>query len=153
MPLDAAPMAYVLAMRFVRRNPADPGFIDRDRFVLSAGHASALLYPDDAPHGLRGDDARPAQALSPVAQPDPGLHPEYHLTSWRRGLDRAARTGASNAVGMAIGEAHLAVSATTWPGHEVFNHYTYALAGDGDLMGGRAGRSGISWPVTSSSAS
>src|SRR5262249_23531491 len=44
MPLDAAPMAYVLAMRFIRRNPADPGFIDRDRFVLSSGHASALLY-------------------------------------------------------------------------------------------------------------
>ena len=43
MPLDAAPMAYVLATRFIRRNPADPGFIDRDRFVLSAGHASALL--------------------------------------------------------------------------------------------------------------
>jgi transketolase len=134
MPLDAAPMAYVLATRFVRRNPADPSFIDRDRFVLSSGHASALLY--SVMH-LTGYATMTLEQLKHFRQwhsITPG-HPEYHLTPGVEASTGPLGQGFSNAVGMAIGEAHLAARYNR-PGHEVFNHYTYALAGDGDLMEG-----------------
>ncbi len=134
MPLDAAPMAYVLATRFVRRNPADPGFIDRDRFVLSSGHASALLY--SIMH-LTGYEAMTLEQLKRFRQwhsLTPG-HPEYHLTPGVEASTGPLGQGFSNAVGMAIAEAHLAARYNR-PGHEVWNHYTYALAGDGDLMEG-----------------
>jgi transketolase len=134
MPLDAAPMAYVLATRFLRRNPADPGFIDRDRFVLSSGHASALLY--SIMH-LTGYGAITLDQLKRFRQwhsLTPG-HPEYHLTPGVEASTGPLGQGFANSVGMAIGEAHLAARYNR-PGHEVFNHYTYALAGDGDLMEG-----------------
>src|SRR5215467_5216896 len=134
MPLDAAPMAYVLATRFLRRNPADPAFIDRDRFVLSSGHASALLYaglhlvgyPDMTLAELKR--FRQWQSLTPG-------HPESHLT---RGVEVSTGPlgqGVANAVGMAIGEAHLAARYNR-TGFEVFNHWTYVLASDGDMMEG-----------------
>jgi transketolase len=134
MPLDAAPMAYVLATRFARRNPADPGFIDRDRFVLSSGHASALLYaamhlvgyPDMTIEQLKR--FRQWQSLTPG-------HPESHLTHGVEASTGPLGQGVSNAVGMAIGEAHLAARYNR-PGFEVFNHWTYVLAGDGDMMEG-----------------
>jgi transketolase len=134
MPLDAAPMAYVLATRFVRRNPADPSFIDRDRFVLSSGHASALLY--SVMH-LTGYSAMTLEQLKHFRQwhsLTPG-HPEYHLTPGVEASTGPLGQGFANAVGMAIGEAHLAARYNR-PGHEVINHYTYALAGDGDMMEG-----------------
>ena len=134
MPLDAAPMAYVLATRFLRRNPADPSFIDRDRFVLSSGHASALLY--SLLH-LTGYAAMTLEQLKRFRQwhsLTPG-HPEYHLTPGVEASTGPLGQGFGNAVGMAIGEAHLAARYNR-PGHEVFNHYTYALAGDGDFMEG-----------------
>jgi transketolase len=134
MPLDAAPMAYVLATRFLRRNPADPGFIDRDRFVLSSGHASALLY---SMMHLTGYGAITLDQLKRFRQwhsLTPG-HPEYHLTPGVEASTGPLGQGFANSVGMAIGEAHLAARYNR-PGHEVFNHYTYALAGDGDLMEG-----------------
>jgi transketolase len=134
MPLDAAPMAYLLATRFIRRNPADPGFIDRDRFVLSSGHASALLY---AVMHLLGYQEMTLEQLKRFRQWQsltPG-HPESHLTRGVEASTGPLGQGISNAVGMAIGEAHLAARYNR-PGHEVFNHYTYVLASDGDLMEG-----------------
>ncbi len=134
MPLDAAPMAYVLATRFVRRNPADPAFIDRDRFVLSSGHASALLY---AVMHLTGYERMTLDQLKRFRQwhsLTPG-HPEYHLTPGVEASTGPLGQGIGNAVGMAIGEAHLAARYNR-PGHEVFDHFTYVIASDGDLMEG-----------------
>jgi transketolase len=134
MPLDAAPMAYVLATRFVRRNPADPAFIDRDRFVLSSGHASALLY---AIMHLVGYEEMTLDQLKRFRQwhsLTPG-HPESHLTKGVEASTGPLGQGIANAVGMAIGEAHLAARYNR-PGHELFNHFTYVLAGDGDFMEG-----------------
>jgi transketolase len=134
MPLDAAPMAYVLATRFIRRNPADPTFIDRDRFVLSSGHASAMLY---AVMHLVGYEEMTLDQLKRFRQWQsltPG-HPESHLTRGVEASTGPLGQGIANAVGMAIGEAHLAARYNR-PGHEVFNHHTYVLAGDGDFMEG-----------------
>src|SRR5580704_12131990 len=133
-PLGAAPMAYVLATRFLRRNPADPAFIDRDRFVLSAGHASALLY---AVMHLTGYAEMTLEQLKRFRQwrsLTPG-HPEFHLTAGAEASTGPLGQGVANAVGMAIGEAHLAARYNR-AGHDIFDHYTYALAGDGDLMEG-----------------
>jgi transketolase len=134
MPLDAAPMAYVLATRFLRRNPADPAFLDRDRFVLSAGHASALLY---AVMHLTGYAEMTLEQLKRFRQwrsLTPG-HPEFHLTAGVEASTGPLGQGVANAVGMAIGEAHLAARYNR-PGHDIVDHYTYALAGDGDCMEG-----------------
>jgi transketolase len=134
MPLDAAPMAYVLTTRFLRRNPADPSFVDRDRFVLSAGHASALLY---ALLYLSGYAEMTIDQLTQFRQwrsLTPG-HPEYHVTPGVEASTGPLGQGIANALGMAIGEAHLAARYNR-PGHRVFDHYTYALASDGDLMEG-----------------
>ncbi|HEY1586973.1 MAG TPA: transketolase, partial [Polyangia bacterium] len=134
MPLDAAPMTYVLATRFIRRNPADPGFIDRDRFVLSSGHASALLY---ATLHLTGYPQMTLDELKRFRQwhsLTPG-HPESHLTRGVEASTGPLGQGIANAVGMAIGEAHLAARYNR-PGHEIFNHFVYALCGDGDMMEG-----------------
>ncbi len=134
MPLDAAPMAYVLATRFIRRNPADPGFIDRDRFVLSSGHASALLYAVMHLTGYKEMTLEQLKRFRQWQSLTPG-HPESHLTSGVEASTGPLGQGIANAVGMAIGEAHLAARYNR-PGHEVFNHFTYVLAGDGDLMEG-----------------
>jgi transketolase len=134
MPLDAAPMAYVLATRFIRRNPADPGFIDRDRFVLSSGHASALLYASLHLTGYKDMTLEQLKRFRQWQSLTPG-HPESHLTTGVEASTGPLGQGISNAVGMAIGEAHLAARYNR-PGHEVFNHFTYVLAGDGDLMEG-----------------
>jgi transketolase len=134
MPLDAAPMAYVLATRFIRRNPADPGFIDRDRFVLSSGHASALLYASLHLTGYKDMTLEQLKRFRQWRSLTPG-HPESHLTRGVEASTGPLGQGISNAVGMAIGEAHLAARYNR-PGHEVFNHHTYVLAGDGDFMEG-----------------
>jgi transketolase len=134
MPLDAAPMAYVLATRFIRRNPADPSFIDRDRFVLSSGHACALLYAIQHLTGYAEMTLAQIRRFRQWHSLTPG-HPESHLTPGVEASTGPLGQGISNAVGMAIGEAHLAARYNR-PGHEVFNHYTYVLAGDGDCMEG-----------------
>ena len=134
MPLDAAPMAYVLATRFVRRNPADPGFIDRDRFVLSSGHASALLYAVMHLTGYREMTLEQLQRFRQWQSLTPG-HPESHLTRGVEASTGPLGQGLGNAVGMAIGEAHLAARYNR-PGHDVFDHFTYVIASDGDLMEG-----------------
>lgn len=132
--LDAAPMAYVLATRFLRLNPADPSFIDRDRFVLSAGHASALLYALMYLTGYEEMTLDQLRRFRTWRSLTPG-HPESHLTHGVEASTGPLGQGISNAVGMAIGEAHLAARYNR-PGHEVFNHHTYVLASDGDLMEG-----------------
>jgi transketolase len=133
LPLGAAPMAYVLWSRFLRHDPRDPHWCDRDRFVLSAGHGSALLY---ALLHLFGYDL-PLDELRRFRQwgsRTPG-HPESHLTPGVEASTGPLGQGISNAVGMAIGEAHLAAR-YNHPGHELFRHHTYVLASDGDVMEG-----------------
>src|SRR6266545_508736 len=127
LPLGAAPMAYVLWTRFLRHNPANPRWFDRDRFILSAGHGSMLLY--SLLH-LTGYDL-PLEQIKQFRQwgsLTPG-HPESHLT---KGVET---TTGPLGQGMGIAEAHLAARFNR-PGHEIINHYTYVLAGDGDMMEG-----------------
>jgi len=134
MPLGAAPIAYLLMTRFLRYNPADPSFADRDRFVLSAGHASALLY---AALHLAGYEEVTLEQLTRFRQWQsltPG-HPESHLTRGVEASTGPLGQGVANAVGMAIAEAHLAARYNQ-PGQEIFNHHTYVLASDGDFMEG-----------------
>ena len=133
MPMGAAAMAYTLWTRFLKHNPADPHWFDRDRFVLSAGHGSMLLY--SLLH-LTGYDL-PLDELKRFRQlgsRTPG-HPERGHTLGVEVATGPLGQGFGNAVGMAIAEAWLAA---TWnrPGHEIVNHYTYVICGDGDLMEG-----------------
>ena len=135
LPLGAAPMAYALWTRVLRHNPANPHWPDRDRFVLSAGHGSALLY---SLLYLTGYDL-PLDELKRFRQwgsHTPG-HPEYGDTPGVEVTTGPLGQGFANGVGMAIAERHLAARFNR-PGHAVVDHYTYAIAGDGDLMEGVA---------------
>jgi transketolase len=133
LPMGAAPMAYVLWTRFLRHNPKNPSWWDRDRFVLSAGHGSALLY--SLLH-LTGYDLSLDQLkrFRQWGSQTPG-HPESHVTGGIEASTGPLGQGVGNALGMAIGEAHLAARYNR-PGHELFHHFTYVLASDGDLMEG-----------------
>ena len=133
LPLDAAPMAYELWTRFLKHNPRDPDWFDRDRFVLSAGHGSMLLY---SLLYLTGYDL-PLEQIKQFRQwgsVTPG-HPESHLTPGVETTTGPLGQGFGNAVGMAIAEAHLAARYNR-PGYDIVNHHTYALVSDGDLMEG-----------------
>lgn len=133
MPMGAASMAYVLWTRHLKHNPANPKWVDRDRFVLSAGHGSMLLY---ALLHLTGYDL-PISELRSFRQwgsRTPG-HPESYVTPGVEVTTGPLGQGLGNAVGMAIAEAHLAARYNR-PGHQVVDHFTYAIAGDGDLMEG-----------------
>jgi transketolase len=135
LPMGAAPMAYVLWTRFLRHHPADPGWPDRDRFVLSAGHGSMLLY---ALLHLTGYDL-PLDEIARFRQwgsRTPG-HPEYGVTPGVEATTGPLGQGLANAVGMAIAERHLAARFNR-PGHPVVDHRTYVLCSDGDLMEGVA---------------
>jgi transketolase len=135
LPLGAAPMAYVLWTRFLRHNPANPEWFDRDRFVLSAGHGSMLLY--SLLH-LTGYDL-PLEQIKQFRQwgsmtpghPERGLAPGVEVTTGPLGQ------GFGNGVGMAIAEAYLAARYNR-PEFEIINHFTYGLVSDGDLMEGVA---------------
>jgi len=134
-PMGAAPMAYVLWTRFLRHAPLRPRWPDRDRFVLSAGHASMLLY---ALLHLTGYDL-PLEELRRFRQwgsRTPG-HPEYGLTAGVEATTGPLGQGLANAVGMAIAERRLAHECNR-PGHPVIDHRTYALCSDGDLQEGIA---------------
>ena len=134
-PMGAAPMAYALWDRFLKHNPADPNWPDRDRFVLSAGHASALLY---SMLHLTGYDL-PMDELQQFRQwgsRTPG-HPEHGLTPGVEVTTGPLGQGLANAVGMALAERWLATRFNR-PGHEIIDHYTYVLASDGDLQEGVA---------------
>src|SRR5881296_4118068 len=131
MPMGMAAAAYVLWTRFLRHNPRNPHWIDRDRFVLSAGHGSMLLY--SLLH-LTGYDL-PLEQIKRFRQwgsLTPG-HPESHLTPGVEATTGPLGQGIANAVGMAIAEAHLAARFNR-PGHEIIDHRTYVIASDGDMM-------------------
>ena len=133
LPLGAAPMAYVLWRNHLRHDPRRPEWSDRDRFVCSPGHGSALLYSLLHLFGyeLSLDDLkqfRQWQALTPG-------HPEFGLTPGVEATTGPLGQGTANAVGMAMAERSLAYRFNR-PGHEVVNHMTYALVSDGDLMEG-----------------
>jgi transketolase len=133
MPMGMADVAYVLWTQFLCHNPHNPDWPDRDRFVLSAGHGSMLLY---SLLYLTGYDL-PLEELKRFRQWDsltPG-HPEYHLTPGVETTTGPLGQGFANAVGMAISEAFLAATFNR-PDHEIVNHYTYAIVSDGDLMEG-----------------
>jgi len=135
MPMGAAPMAYVLWTQFLKHYPKNPKWPDRDRFVLSAGHGSALLY--SLLH-LTGYDL-PIEEVKRFRQwgsKTPG-HPEYGLTPGVESTTGPLGQGFGNGIGMAIAERFLAARFNR-PGHEIVNHYTYAIVSDGDLMEGAA---------------
>ena len=135
MPLGAAPMAYVLWTRHLRHNPTNPKWPDRDRFVLSAGHASMLLY---SLLFLTGYDLTMAdiQQFRRWGSRTPG-HPEYGVVPGAEVTTGPLGQGVGNAVGFAIAERWLAATFNR-SGHEVVNHYTYVMASDGDMMEGVA---------------
>ncbi|MBI4611487.1 MAG: transketolase [Candidatus Rokubacteria bacterium] len=133
MPMGAAAMAYVLWTRFLKHNPRNPQWPDRDRFILSPGHGSMLLY--SLLH-LTGYEL-PLEELKRFRQwgsRTPG-HPEYGLTPGVEVTTGPLGQGFANGVGMAIAELHLAC-AFNKPGFEIVNHYTYGIVSDGDLMEG-----------------
>src|SRR4030095_7205480 len=135
LPLGAAPMAYVLWTRFLRHNPQNPKWENRDRFLLSAGHGSMLLY--SLLH-LTGYDL-PMEELQRFRQygsKTPG-HPEYGLTRVVEITTGPLGQGFANGVGMAMGAAHLAAIFNK-PNNEVIDHFVYAIVSDGDLMEGVA---------------
>jgi transketolase len=135
LPLGAAPMAYVLWTRFLVHNPANPSWLDRDRFVLSAGHGSMLLY---ALLHLTGY-ALPLDELKRFRQwgsKTPG-HPERERTRGVEVTTGPLGQGFGDGVGMAIAERHLAARFNR-PGFELIDHWTYGLVSDGDLMEGVA---------------
>jgi transketolase len=133
MPMGAAPMAHVLWTRHLKYDAADPTWPDRDRFVLSAGHGSMLLYGllHLAGFGLGLEEL---QAFRQWGSRTPG-HPEYGHTPGVETTTGPLGAGCANAVGMAMAEAFLAATFNR-PGHRVVDHFTYALVGDGDLMEG-----------------
>ncbi len=135
MPLGAAPMAYVLWMRHLRHNPTNPKWPDRDRFVLSAGHASMLIYSllFLTGYDLTMDDIKQFRQWGSRT---PG-HPEYGVVPGVEVTTGPLGQGVGNAVGMAIAERWLAATFNR-PGHEVVNHHTYVMASDGDMMEGVA---------------
>ena len=134
-PMGAAPMAYVLWTRFLRHAPTHPDWPDRDRFVLSAGHASALLY---ALLHLAGYDLSlgELERFRQWGSRTPG-HPERGLTPGVEATTGPLGQGFANAVGMAIAEARLAAEFER-PGHRVVDHRVFGLCSDGDLQEGIA---------------
>jgi len=133
MPLGAAPMAYVLWTRCMKYHPANPDWADRDRFVLSAGHGSALLYSllHLTGYDVTLDDIKQFRQWGSKCpgHPERGHTPGVEVTTGPLGQ------GISNAVGLAMAEAQLAARYNR-DGHKVVDHHTYVIAGDGDLMEG-----------------
>ena len=132
-PLGCAPIAYALFAKLMKHNPADSKWADRDRFVLSGGHASMLLYGSLhlAGYKLSLDDLKNFRQLGSLT---PG-HPEFGLTDGVEATTGPLGQGFGMGVGMAIAEKHLA-AVYNKPGFDVVDHHTYVLCGDGDLMEG-----------------
>jgi len=135
LPLGAAPMAYVLWSKFLRFNPQHPGWPNHDRFVLSAGHGSALLY---SMLHLYGYDLSMEDLMNfrQVGSKTPG-HPESMLTPGVEVTTGPLGQGFGNGVGIAMAEAFLAARYNR-PNFTLFDHYTYGIVSDGDLMEGVA---------------
>jgi len=135
LPMGTAAIAYTIWTKHLRHNPKNPKWFDRDRFVLSGGHGSMLLY---SLLFLTGYDV-PLEQLKQFRQwgsITPG-HPEVGLTPGVETTTGPLGQGLANGIGMAVAEAHLA-SVYNKPGHEIINHTTYAIVSDGDLMEGVA---------------
>ena len=136
MPMGAAPMAYVLWTRHLRHNPTDPNWADRDRFVLSAGHGSMLLYAllHLSGYGVSLDDIKDFRQWGSIT---PG-HPEVHETPGVETTTGPLGQGFANGVGMAIAERYLAAHFNDEPGldGDLVDHHTYGIVSDGDLMEG-----------------
>lgn len=139
LPLGAAPMAYVLWQRHLRHNPKDPHWPNRDRFVLSAGHGSMLLYCllHLTGYDLSMDDLK---AFRQWESRTPG-HPEMRMTAGVEATTGPLGQGTANAVGIAIAERMLAHRFNR-PGHTVVDHRTYAIVSDGDFMEGISSEAG-----------
>lgn len=135
LPMGAAPMAYTLWTKHMHHNPSNPNWFNRDRFVLSAGHGSMLLYSllHLSGYGLPMDEIKNFRQWDSKT---PG-HPEYGHTVGVEATTGPLGQGIGMAVGMAMAEKHLA-AVYNRPGFDVIDHYTYALCGDGDLMEGVA---------------
>jgi transketolase len=133
LPMGAAAMAYTVWMRHLRHSPQNPKWPDRDRFILSGGHGSALLYSllHLTGYDLPLEDVKRFRQWGSLT---PG-HPEFGLTSGVETTTGPLGQGFANGVGMAIAEAHLAAQFNT-PEHNIIDHYTYAIVTDGDLMEG-----------------
>src|SRR5687767_7697313 len=132
-PMALAPLAYVLYTRVMKHSPANPEWPDRDRFVLSAGHASMLLYSMLylCGYGLTLEDLKSFRQLgSPTAG-----HPEYGHAAGIETTTGPLGQGIATAVGLALGERMLAARFNR-DGHEVMDHFTYAIASDGDMQEG-----------------
>src|SRR3982751_2414066 len=132
-PMALAPLAYMLWTRHLRYDPADPTWLNRDRFVLSAGHACMLLYGVLYLTGydLTLDDIKQFRQWGSRT---PG-HSEHGVTPGVEATTGPLGQGTGNAVGMAIAEAQLAALFNR-PGHSIIDHHTYFIASDGDLMEG-----------------
>lgn len=133
LPMGAAPMAYTLWTQHLKVNPKNSKWVDRDRFVLSAGHGSIMLYSllHLAGYDVSMDDLKNFRQWDSKT---PG-HPEVHFTDGVEATTGPLGQGIANAVGMAMAEAHLAATYNK-ENFEIVDHYTYALCGDGDLMEG-----------------
>lgn len=133
MPMGAAPMAYVLWTKFLKHNPSNPQWINRDRFVLSAGHGSMLLY--SLLH-LTGYDLplEELQKFRQLGSKTPG-HPEYRHTPGVETTTGPLGQGFANGVGMAIAQKYLA-AVFNKPDFPIIDYFVYAICGDGDLMEG-----------------
>ncbi|MCI6099086.1 MAG: transketolase [Selenomonas sp.] len=133
LPLGSAPMAYELWANHMNHNPKDPKWANRDRFILSGGHGSTLLYSllHFYGYGLTMDDMKEFRQLDSLT---PG-HPEYGHTVGVEATTGPLGAGMGMAVGMAMAEAHLAATFNK-PGYPIVDHYTFALGGDGCMMEG-----------------
>ncbi len=144
-PMGMAPVGYTLWQHALRYDPADPHWPNRDRFVLSVGHASMLLYAllhlaqvasdkehrDKGPYAVTLDDIKQFRQLSSVT---PG-HPEYRMTAGVETTTGPLAQGVSNSVGMAMAQRYLAARYNR-PGYDIFDYHVYALCGDGCMMEG-----------------
>ena len=136
LPMGAAPMAYTLWTKHMHHNPSNPDWFNRDRFVLSAGHGSMLLYSllHLSGYGLSLDEIKNFRQWDSKT---PG-HPEYHHTRGVEATTGPLGQGIGMAVGMAMAESHLAATYNK-ENLDIVDHHTFALCGDGDLMEGVAG--------------
>ncbi|RKX94917.1 MAG: transketolase [Spirochaetes bacterium] len=134
LPMGAAPMAYVLWNDFLRHNPKNPNWVNRDRFVLSAGHGSMMLYALLYLTGYEVVTMDQLKSFRQYGSLTPG-HPEYGLTPGIEATTGPLGQGVSNAVGMAIAERFLAAT-YNMEDYNLMDHFTYVIASDGDLMEG-----------------
>jgi transketolase len=138
-PMALAAPAWVLWSRFLRHNPSNPAWFDRDRFVLSNGHASMLLYSllFLTGYDLSSDDIK---SFRQWGSRTPG-HPEHAVVPGAETTTGPLGQGLMTAVGMALAEAHLSATFNR-PGHDIVDHFTYVFCGDGDLMEGASHEAG-----------